>query len=168
MKRRWVTSALGGTVLVLLSGCGFHPLYGSTTQGSTVEDQLSAVVVPSPSGRLEQLIRNDLVSNLHPAGVQSAGSYRLTITPSGDTSTGITYPVPSTTRYSYRLSVTYELTDSATGKVLTSGTSRSFVSYDKQKQPFANIQASSDAENRAVREVSNDIRLRLAAYFSRS
>jgi LPS-assembly lipoprotein len=167
MKDGLWTAAACGTVLVLLSGCGLHPLYGSSSQGSGAEDKLAAIVVPNPKGRVEQMVRNDLVTALYPSGVQAGGDYRLTIAPSSDASTVITYPVPKTTRYDYRLSVKYELTDSASGKVLTSGTSRSFVSYDKQKQPFADMEASADAQERAVHEVSSDIRLRLAAYFSR-
>jgi LPS-assembly lipoprotein len=50
--------------------------------------------------------------------------------------------------------------------VLT-GTSSSTTSYDILSNPFATTVSEDDARERALREVADDIRTRLALYFSR-
>lgn len=167
MKRRGIVSGVGVMVTLLLTGCGMHPLYGSSADGSGVSDELAAISIPAPANRLEQLIRNQLVSELYPAGASTSGKYKLTLVPTGTQPTEITYPEPKTDRFTYQLAVRYMLTDASSGKELTAGTARSFVSYDRVRQPVADIQSVADAESRAVHEVTGDIRLRLAAYFAR-
>jgi hypothetical protein len=40
------------------------------------------------------------------------------------------------------------------------------VSYDRTTADFSNVQAETNAMERAAKEIGNDIRTRLAAYFS--
>ena len=75
-------------------------------------------------------------------------------------------PLPSVTRKSINLTVAYALRDESSGQVVANGKSFSQVSYDVVRQPFADLQAENDAVERAVHEVSADIRTRLAAYFA--
>jgi LPS-assembly lipoprotein len=73
-----------------------------------------------------------------------------------------------TRRFSYRINVAFRLIDRQTGKELSSGKTFSQVSYDRTTSGFANVQAETNAMERAAKEVGNDIRTRLAAYFAAS
>jgi LPS-assembly lipoprotein len=69
-------------------------------------------------------------------------------------------------RYRYNLKIKYELADAKSGETVSSGASFSNVSYDTVEQPIADLRAAENARERAAREVAEDVRLRLAAYFS--
>ena len=70
----------------------------------------------------------------------------------------------STTTASTR---TYTLTNLATGKVVVKGQTFARVSYNipGQEQRFAGERGLRDAENRAAKEIAENIRSRLASYF---
>ena len=55
----------------------------------------------------------------------------------------------------------------SSGTVVHTGKTFSNASFDIIRQPFADLQAETNATERAVHEVSSDIRTRLAAYFAK-
>jgi hypothetical protein len=73
---------------------------------------------------------------------------------------------PSVTRDAIMLSVSYELVERANGNIVSRGKTFSQASFDVIRQPFADLQAETNATERAAHEVSADIRTRLAAYFA--
>ena len=58
--------------------------------------------------------------------------------------------------------------DAASGDVLTNGIVRAVAAFNVVQSEFANIAAENDAEARAARDVSEEIRNRLGVYFSQS
>lgn len=147
-----------------VAGCGYHPLYGQRATGVSSED-LAQVYVAGIPDRPGQILRNDLIQRLNPSGQASRPTYTLTIGLSV-TSTGVSLSRDNTTsRTSITTAATYSLVDSATGKALFSGTSRATDAYDVLISDYATLVSRDDAVNRAIREVSDDIRTRLAVYF---
>src|SRR5665811_507296 len=67
----------------------------------------------------------------------------------------------------YGIDASYSLIDTATGKSVISGTTFSRVSYNipGQQQRFAGDRGLRDAEDRAAKVISDNIRSRLASYF---
>jgi hypothetical protein len=59
----------------------------------------------------------------------------------------------------------YELRDSVSGEVLDHGTARAIAAYNVVDSQFSTQSAERDAQERAAREVGEDIRLRLGLYF---
>ena len=61
----------------------------------------------------------------------------------------------------------YSLTEIGSGKVVVTGQTFSRVSYDNpgQEQRFARARGRRDAEHRAAKVISENIRARLASYF---
>ncbi len=150
---------------VVLAGCGFRPLYGSSPGNASVSAELAAVVIPEASDRTGQLIRNELISTTK-AGTGGT-KYTLTLTVEQSTPGVIKKRLPAVTRQAVNLNVAYELMDRSSGTVVTSGKTFSTVSFDVIRQPFADMQAETDATERAALEVASDIRTRLAAYFAK-
>jgi len=68
----------------------------------------------------------------------------------------------------FGINVTYTLVEVATGKSVVTGTTSARVSYDNpgQQQRFANARGQRDAENRAAKVISENIKSRLASYFA--
>jgi LPS-assembly lipoprotein len=81
-------------------------------------------------------------------------------------STGVSLSRDNTTsRTSITTTARYSLVDSASGRALFSATSRATDAYDVLVSDYATLVSRDDAVNRALREVSDDIRTRLAVYF---
>jgi LPS-assembly lipoprotein len=161
---------LASTVMLLaaalaISACGFQPLYGTTPTGSNVAAQLSAIEIDEQDHRLGQLIRNDLLSSFA-GGTPEPVRYRLQFTAVAGRQTLIDNSDEDTRRFSYRVNVEYRLIDEKTGNQLNAGKTFSQVSYDRTTSDFSNVQAETNAMERAAKEIGNDIRTRLAAYFS--
>ncbi len=160
---RFAHAILALSVAVALSGCGYRPLYGTSAESAGVSAQLSSVAIPEATTRVGQLIRNDLLSG---RGGEGGDRYTLNMTTVVKKSGVIEQSQPSVTRQSIRIAVDFDLTDRSTGKTVYSGKTFSQASFDVIRQPFADLQAETNATERAAHEVSGDIRTRLAAYFS--
>jgi LPS-assembly lipoprotein len=150
---------------LVLAGCGYRPMYGSSATNPGVAGSLAAISIPEPTDRPGQLIRNELISSMQ-AG-KGEEKYLLNLTTTVADNGVIQKKQPAVTREAILITTNYELIDRATGKVVTKGTTFARVPYDVIRQPFADMQAQKDATERAAREVGADIRTRLAAYFSK-
>ncbi len=159
----------------LTAGC-FQPLYGTQgTAGVGIVDKLSSVEVAPidiPNGtRLSRVgveVRNGLIYGLTGGGAAAAPNYKLDVrlTPSlSQVIVDIQSARPDIVNYG--IDATYTLKDITTGKVIVSGQTFSRVSYDipGQQQRFAGDRGLRDAENRAAKVISDNIRSRLASYF---
>ena len=150
---------------LLLAGCGYRPLYGSSSETAGVAATLSSISIPEAEDRVGQLIRNDLLSSMR-AG-EGEQKYTLLLKPVVKRSGVIDKPQPNVTRDAITLAVSYELVERSSGTVVHTGKTFSNASFDIIRQPFADLQAETNATERAVHEVSSDIRTRLAAYFAK-
>jgi LPS-assembly lipoprotein len=161
----------------LAAGC-FQPLYGDRSAGGgiSVSDKMSAVEVApidSPNGtRLARVgveVRNDLIYELTGGGAAAATAYRLIIRLSSSQQhviVDINTARPDIQNYG--INASYTLTDNATGKPVVNGTTFSYVSHNipGQQQRFAGERGLRDAENRAAKVIADNIRSRLASYFT--
>ena len=165
-------AALGAMV----AGC-FHPLYGdsSLTGSPAVKTELAQVdisQIPAPSGaplaRVAVEVRNNLVFGFNGGGTAPPPTHRLNIRmTSSDTAMSIDLTTGRPDINNYGLNATYELVEIKTGKVVLRDTALARVSYDipGEEQRFARARGLRDAENRAAKEISDNIQTRLASYF---
>ncbi|CAI3950892.1 LPS assembly lipoprotein LptE [Commensalibacter communis] len=65
---------------VMVSGCGFKPMYGKTAN-LDVNDELQKIYVPVLSNRYGQLVRQALQQNLAGAGPEDPKTYQLDVSP---------------------------------------------------------------------------------------
>jgi LPS-assembly lipoprotein len=158
---------VAGSLLALcltLAGCGYQPLYGERPTGVSTDD-LALVYVAGIPDRPGQQLRNNLVQRLNPSGQPSQPIYTLNVSLSV-ASTGVSLSRDNTTsRTSITTTAKYTLIDSATGKSVFTGTSRATDAYDVLISDYATLVSRDDAVNRALREVSDDMRTRIAVYF---
>ncbi len=161
----------------LTAGC-FQPLYGDQTVvgGSGVRDKMSAVevapVASTVGTRLPRVgleVRNELIFQFTGGGQPNTTGYKLFVNIS---STNLQVIADVNTARSdvqnYGIDASYRLIEIGTGKQVVTGTTFSRVSYDTpgQQQRFAGVRGLRDAENRAAKVIAENIRSRLASYFT--
>jgi LPS-assembly lipoprotein len=161
---RKASAILIAAAALTVAGCGYRPLYGSSAGNPGVAATLASVAIPEATDRVGQLIRNDLISTMQSG--QGEPRYTLVLKPILHKTGIIQQPQPSVTRQAVNLSVSFDLIEKASGQTLQSGKTFSQASFDVIRQPFADLQAETNATERAAHEVSADIRTRLAAYFA--
>ena len=96
--------------LLAVAGCGYRPLYAERTGGPDIVAELARIEIAEAETRLGQIIRNDLISSMRPAGSgEGTGEYRLTLKPDNRTSAVIANAQPAVTRRSMLVTVEFEL-----------------------------------------------------------
>ena len=162
-----------------LGGC-FQPLYAdgslAPSGGANLRAALAAVDVKqidAPKGtdeaRLAVEIRNSIIYDLTGGGEGARPTHSLVvrIVPTvADIIVDTTTTRPAIEDYG--INATYILTEIASGKQVVSGQTVARVSYDipGQEQRFARLRGLRDAESRAAKVIADNIRARLASYFS--
>ncbi len=130
-----------------------------------MEDALKTVEIAQIPDRQGQKLRNFLVDHMHGSG--TAGSrWRLTVSLTATTASQGIRKDDTATRAQLRMIAAYQLTDNTTGVIVDSGTSRSLVNYNILESQYGTLVNDRDAEDRALRDVGQDIVNRLALYFS--
>jgi LPS-assembly lipoprotein len=181
-ERRSTVSRFAGiaaalALATLLAGC-FEPLYGERTLagGPGLRQRMNAVDVlairvpnGTPQARIANELRNNLIFELTggSGGVQPTHQLKIEITSSNQqVIVDITTARPDVQQFG--INANFTLTEKATGKSVMTGQTFARVSYDNpgQAQRFANARGQRDAEDRAAKVISDNIRARLASYFS--
>ena len=176
LRKVFFVMGLGG----LVAGCfqpmyAEHPLPVGAAGNPSIVGQLRAVdvaAIDAPAGsrlaRVSVNVRNELIYDLTGGGGGFSPTHRLDVKL---TATQLQVIVDINTARpdvnNYGIDSTYTLTELATGRVVVKGQTFARVSYNipGQEQRFAGERGLRDAENRAAREISENIRNRLASFF---
>lgn len=160
----------------LTAGC-FQPMYAEHADGTPgLRDKLMAIDLPpvdkpnaSPEARIGVNIRNALAFKLYGNATGTAPLYKLVLKFQTNRSSLIidqNTGLPTTENVS--LDAQYNLVELATNKSVLTGTTFARTSYDipGSYQRFARQRAFRDAEDRAADQIADNIKTRLASYFS--
>ena len=148
-----------------LAACGFRPLYATDTTQAGMTQYYQQVLVEPIQGRQGVHLRNQLMDAFTPEGTPASAAYRLSIRLEEQKEGLAIQQDTRITRYNYNLTAKYELKDAISGQVLDKGISHAIAPYNVVDSQFATLSAERDAQERAAREVGEDIRIRLALYF---
>ena len=167
--RAFELSSVRGLVAVVgmalcLSACEIRPLYGPTTMGVPLADELKAVEITPIGDRIGHYVRNELIFAFNGTGVDATPPrYRLDVklkervqSPIIDTVTG------RATSATVFMDAEYKLTALATNKEVTSGTLMQIASYDRFSNRLANVRAARDGEIRDAKTIAEEIRARIS------
>lgn len=156
-------------VAMTLSGCGFKPLYGqNATSASTRPDTvsaLSAIAVKNIPNRDGQMMRTALERRLNVKGDHSV-KYHLVVNLKQSVQKLAVERNAFATRANLSLTATYNLVRISDGLQLTAGKPHTVASYNVLASDFATLSAQADARKRAIENLADDIRARLAIYFA--
>ena len=155
-----------------LSGC-FRPLYGpSVNGGASVAQELAAVDIKQIQDRLGQerighYVRQELVFEFEGGTKGTPKRYSLELGVKQRIQTAIVDTISGRADSATLVSeVTYTLRPFGSDQTIASGKAESSASYDRNPQRFASIRAARDAEIRVSKQLAEQIRNRLAAYFA--
>jgi LPS-assembly lipoprotein len=164
-----------------LAACGFQPLYARGGGTDVPEDlmrvQIGTITDPAPgtsrsfrqdyaieNDRSRQLLRNFLSDDLETRRRDVPRDYVLDIQLVEPRTNVAIDRSDSTLRYGYSVIAYFQLRD-LSGQNLMAGLSSSQTSFAVSQSEFATIANQRDARERAMQEISVDIRNQLAAYF---
>ena len=154
-----------GTVLatcLVLSACGFTPLYGQAGVGAG----LSAIEVHVPQGRSAYLVRESLDDSLG-RDVRQPALYKLDITVDERRFARGLRVDNVANRYELQLKVGYRLINKATGAVVLTGSAPVAVTYDSADAPYGGITAQQDGQKRAASQAAQQIQLDITRYLAK-
>ena len=160
--RRILPVALAASA-VMLSACGFTPLYGT----AGVSPALSAIEVRTPETRTGYLLREELDDALA-RNKNRPAAYLLSLAVNEDRYARGLRVDDVATRYEVALRVEYILTDLRTRRQVKTGSVNANVTYDSPDQPYSGVAAFSNGQERAATQAAERIRLDLARWFALS
>lgn len=152
-------------ILWLLTGCGFKPMYTTSSTEPALQDRFSTIEVGPIEDRTGQILRNHLLDSLNPYGTVSAAQYLLSIALEEQVEGYGFRSDEAVTRESFTLIADFQLIDQTSGEVVFEDSISSVQAYDVVQSDFSNFSAQEDARLRTTERVSDLITLRLGMYF---
>lgn len=149
-----------------LAGCGFRPLYAPTASGPGAGG-FSTVYVAQVPDRIGQLFRNDLIDMISPRGEPENPAYVLHATLSESREELAVQKSAAATRGNVNMTVAFQLEKVGQGNVM-GGTAVSVGSYNILDSEYATLKALEAVRARTVRQLAENVRVRLGVYFHRS
>jgi LPS-assembly lipoprotein len=170
MKRRAVLAMLAA---LTLAGCGFRPLYGTSSIPEGAESAFASIRVEPIAGtndsdRIGYLVSDALDRTLHTPGHHEPTVYALGVTLTDERRGLAVQDDASITRYNYRLTAEWSLTAIGAAAPAATGRAEATASYNVVDSQYATLVARKDAEDRAAREIAEQIKLRLAVSLMKS
>jgi LPS-assembly lipoprotein len=151
---------------LLVGGCGFHPLYGTTALDPRAGPTLANVYVEPIADRVGYELRNNLLDLFNGTGQDDGAAYRLKLTLSETEEAVVLQTDTAITRYNYMLSAHYELIPHGSTMAVKSGDVSALTAYNVAAAPFlyATVTAERDAKNRAANDLAERLRTQIAVY----
>ena len=161
-------SVLLGASMVL-SACGYRPLYGQFSDDARQHNGAAALaaikVMPMPD-RTGQVMRTALQRRLNLKS-NIVSEYQLRVTLTESVAELAVEQNSFATRANLTLTAQYQLVRSADSLLLTTGSQRAVASYNIILSDFATLAAQANARERAIESLADELQTRLASYFVR-
>ena len=157
-----IGALLAGTLF--LAGCGFEPLMGQVSHPA-VQGDMQRIRISTIPDRSGQILRNHLLDALTPKGLQGSELYLLTVKLSEPRREVAIRRDDTASRLSYQASASFALQDRSSRTVF-SGSSTSETTYEVTNSEFATLSSQASARDRALQEVSADIRQQIAMFLA--
>jgi LPS-assembly lipoprotein len=159
--------ALTGAALAACGDTGFRPLYAPSAAGVVAGERLKEVDFAPIPGRVGQRIRNGLIFQSTGGGSAAPPQYRFEVVLHENLTSTLVNVRGVVAGGVYQVQASFRLIDSKAKKVVFQGTSHARAPFERFESIYSNVRAREDAENRAARTISDDLKTRLAAYLSR-
>lgn len=163
----WSRTVLALTGLLVLSACGWQPLYGKVgATGGNAAPQLAAVHILPIADRTGQNLYNELRDRMNPSGSPSNPHYDLVIQLAESTTQLLILQDQTASRTNLTLTANFQLYQRGNANPVFKGTSRTTTSYDLLDDEFATIQSTNDARRRGALSLADDITTQVAVFLS--
>ncbi|WP_158380570.1 hypothetical protein [Candidatus Endolissoclinum faulkneri] len=165
------SKSLAAMILVLYGttfvACDFQPLYSTKTISYNLYDQIfTQIDIKSTDNRLSQMLCNVLFDRINPSGIVIKPRYRIDIIINKNKPNIILLRKSKVTLASYIVEVKWKLIEVITNKAIINGQNERTSNFFINSSEYANLNAERAASLRAITELADDIRLRIALYFN--
>jgi LPS-assembly lipoprotein len=158
---------LMGATLAACGDAGFRPLYAPSATGVLASERLKEVDFAPIPGRVGQRIRNGLIFQSTGGGYAAPPQYRFEVVLQENLTSQLVNRQGEVAGGVYQIQASFRLIDPKAKKVVFQGVSHARAPFERFESIYSNVRAREDAENRAANTIAEDIKTRLAAYFSR-
>ncbi|MFD2204893.1 LPS assembly lipoprotein LptE [Kiloniella antarctica] len=167
--RKLVVSLGLVTSIIILSACGFQPVYRKNAETGYASNQyLQTVRITPIPDRPGQILHNMLRDRMNPLGQPRQPLYSLN-TIVEESTKGLAVRLDNTvSRTNLTIVVKYTLIKLSNRSSVYTGTARATNSFDELDDPYTNLVAEDTARERVLRQVADDISLQLGAYFTKA
>jgi len=149
-----------------VAGCGFQPLHAPDRGASAAG--LSEIRIAPISDRIGQQLHNLLLDKLTPLGPPRSPRYELQVKLNESLQNLAVRKDDVATRANLVMRASFQLIRVEDDVLMMSSDAISANSYNILRQQFGTLSAENNARDRAVREISDQIRTRVAIYLSRA
>jgi len=154
---------------LLVGGCGFQPVYGTlgrSDEAIAAEQQFARVRVAPITERDGQMLRNHLIDRIYVAGTPRKPDYELQIILRSREAAIDIDRDDTVTRSQLLMNAQAKLVETATGKTVWTADSRAITNYNELVSPFSTLVSERAAHEQALRQIGDDLVIRLGAYFT--
>jgi len=159
-------------VLLLLTSCGFQPMYGSHSASADLKSEAGASlanvdiqVLPDREG---QMLRNELIDGMYPHGQPATPRYQLKFNELVMNVRELDLTKSSeATRAQIIASTGIHLIDMDSGNEVLSRSIKSISSYNVLPSEFATNVTEENARESAIKDLARQVQLQLTLYFNR-
>ena len=166
-RRAIVEVSLATVAGALLASCGFRPLYGSAGVAASPEvlAALAQIKIRPIADRSGQRLRQILNEKIYSNGPAESGAFDLGVVLNKQIVELGVRPDSTTSRANLIMTASFTLYDAGARAYVD--VAQGVVSYNILDDQFATVTSQSDAEDRALRDIGEEIKTRLAIYFDR-
>jgi LPS-assembly lipoprotein len=150
------------TTALALAGCGFQPIHGQNSAASG--EALAGIDIELIADRTGQMLRNELIQQMHPRGGRTPARYGLSVTLGESLRNFAIRKDEIATRANLIMVARFAVTSRGDGKKMFNGSVRSVNSYNILTSDFATLSAREDARRRAVQQLAAGITQRLSVW----
>ena len=150
---------------LLLSACGFSPVYGTHGDDGPVIDRLNQIAINDIPDRNGQILRNYLIDRMYRKGRPQIPEYTLNVKLHYSLADIGVQANATSTRTIMETFGDYSLLDAKEVEVLH-GTAHSITSFDKLSDQYNTLASSESAYDRTIHEVSEQIVNRLSVFMA--
>ena len=159
-----VRCAVLSAALAVAAACGFAPLYGA--KGGAAPERLAEIRIAPIADRVGQTLHNLLLDKMNPAGPPRHPLYVLSVSLTESTQGLAVRKDEVATRANLIISAKFSLIRIDDDNPALTGSIVSTNSYNILSSDFATLSSEHDARNRAVREISDEIKTRIAIFLN--
>lgn len=166
-------AVVAGLLSLGASGCGFHPMYGTTASGTNLTDVMKSVQVATIPSRTGQRLRNELIFGTTGGGEPLAPVYRLDIALRETVRNTLVTTTGAPTGQILQLDAEFRIVRIKDNETLFKGYGTAEATYDltgwsgTTGSVYGDTRAALDAENRAARTLADTLKTKVAAFLSR-
>lgn len=159
------------TALLLLSACGFSPVYGTYNDSASkikTSTFLSNIKIEPLPDRKGQYLRNALIDRFYKNGYPKNPKYQLSIGTLNEKKTAFDITIESeATRYQLKISTNLNLKDLKTNNIILKRNIYSVSSYNVLTSEFTTRVSEQNAREAILNDLARQIEQQIALYLNR-